>query len=35
MYSAQLYRDQEILELLEAFLYPAILQIFVHDSCET
>jgi len=35
MYSAQLYQDQEILELLEEFLYPAVLQIFVHDSCET
>ena len=29
--SAQLYQDQEILEFLEAFLYPAVLQIF----CET
>jgi len=35
MYSVQLYQDQEILELLEVFLYPAVLQIFVHDSCET
>ena len=34
-YSAQLYQDQEISELLETFLYPAVLQIFVHDSCET
>jgi len=24
-----------ILELLKAFLYPAVLQIFVHDSSET
>jgi len=34
-YSAQLYQDQEILELLETFLYPAVLRMFVHDSCET
>jgi len=31
MYIVQLYQDQEILELLEAFLHPAVLQIFVHD----
>ena len=30
-----LRQDQEILELLEAFLYLVVLQIFVHDSCET
>jgi len=27
-------RTKRILELLEAF-YPAFLQIFVHDGCET
>ena len=27
--------DMKFLELVEAFLYPAVLQIFVHDSCET
>jgi len=34
-YSAQLYQDQEILELLKAFLCPTVPQIFMHDSCKT
>jgi len=25
---------KRFLELLEAFKYPAVLQIFIHDSCE-
>jgi len=28
-------RTKRFLELLEALLYPAVLQIFVHDRCET